>query len=135
MKRLIFFASLAALAIVSGTAASSTFYGPAGTAACLRAAGASVDRAPGVVPATFPEIRSALYWHVSPARTITVMFTANAREAVELARYLRLTSYSFGMTRAQLRSTVRRLGNAVWTNNEFPGPTPEQDALIARCLH
>ena len=134
MKRLIFLASVAALSLVSGAAASSTVFSPTSTETCMRAAGARVDRAPGIVPETFPEIESALYWHVSNAQTITIMFTPNANEAVELARYLKRTEYSVGLTQAQLKSTVGRLGNAVWTNNGFPGPTLEQDALIARCL-
>lgn len=133
--RLVSLASLAAIGFAGGAAASSTVYGPTGTAACMRATGASVARAPGIVSATFPEIRSAIYWRFSPATTITIMFTPNASDAGELAQDLRLATYSIGLTRAQVKSTVRRLGNAVWTNNGFPGPTLEQNALIGRCLH
>ncbi len=30
---------------------------------------------------------------------------------------------------------MNQLGNAVWTNNDSPGPTAKQSALIKRCLH
>jgi hypothetical protein len=126
--------SLAALGFASGAGASSTVYGPRGTAACMRAAGADVDRAPAIVSETFPEIRSAIYWHLGITKTINVMFTRNARDGVKLAEGLRRTAYSVGLTTAEVGSTVKQLGNAVWTNDDFPGPTDRQNDLIERCL-
>jgi len=126
---------LVAFAVIIGAASSGTFYGPTKTAACMHGAGANVDRAPGIVSVAFPEIQSAIYWHFSVETTITIMFTPNAIDAGELAQDLRQTGYSFGLTGAQVKSTVRRLGNAVWTNNGFPGPSPDQSHLIEHCLH
>ena len=100
----------------------------------MRAAGANVDRAPGVVALTFPEIRSAIYWHLSARETISIMFTRNAPDAVRLAWQIRKTTSAFGLTRAEAKTAVKQLGNSVWTNDEVPGPTAAQDALISRCL-
>jgi len=100
----------------------------------MRAAGAEVDRAPGIVSETFPEIRSAIYWHLGSTETINIMFTRNARAGVKLAEGLRRTAYSLGLTTAEVGSTVKQLGNAVWTNDVFPGPADKQNDLIERCL-